>query len=391
MHLTEGKLRAYRDHEIHGDDRERVRAHLDTCARCREQVDVLSSRASQVNERLAILAPGPHEAPQVVSAARARLDSRILEKETTMLGKIFTRRYRAAWMTVGLVAILSIALVFPPVQAIANSFLGLFRVQQITVVQINPGNLPEQLGSASQLEYMFSQDLQIEVQGEPQEVANADEASALAGLPVRLPLEVEGVPNLMVQPGGRLTINIDLGHVQALLDEIGRSDIRLPAALDGAQVTVDIPSGVTAMYGECDFDPDAAHQEGYDPDDPQTPRLPRCTTLVQMPSPSVSAPPGLNIAQIGEAFLQVLGMTPEEAAHFSQNIDWTTTLVVPIPRYGTTYQDVAVDGVEGTLIEQDFEDQAPQYMLMWVKDGIVYTLTGPGIRRTALRIANSLK
>jgi hypothetical protein len=86
-----------------------------------------------------------------------------------------------------------------------------------------------------------------------------------------------------------------------------------------------------------------------------------------------------------------MGMTPEEAAHFAQNVDWTTTLVVPIPRYGTTYRDVLVDGVNATLIEQNMEDHARQYMLMWVKDGIVYALTGPGSGTRGLRIAESLQ
>ena len=71
-------------------------------------------------------------------------------------------------------------------------------------------------------------------------------------------------------------------------------------------------------------------------------------------------------------------MSPEDAAHFSQNIDWTTTLVLPIPSYGTSYQDYTVDGVTGTLILQTGNGQSSQYMLMWVKDGIVYALTGPG-------------
>ena len=82
-------------------------------------------------------------------------------------------------------------------------------------------------------------------------------------------------------------------------------------------------------------------------------RLPDCTTLTQMPSPSISAPPGLDIPKISGAFLQVLGMSPEEAAQIAQTVDWTTTLVIPIPRYGTSYQEVVVDGLEGTLISQN--------------------------------------
>jgi hypothetical protein len=43
------------------------------------------------------------------------------------------------------------------------------------------------------------------------------------------------------------------------------------------------------------------------------------------------------------------------------------------------------------LIEQNMNDHPRQYMLMWVKDGIIYALTGPGSGRTGLRIAESLQ
>ncbi len=102
-------------------------------------------------------------------------------------------------------------------------------------------------------------------------------------------------------------------------------------------------------------------------------------------------PPGLDIVRIGEAFLQVLGMSSEEAAQFSRNLDWTTTLIIPIPRYGASYEEVSVDGVTGTLIRQSLEDHAPQYLLIWIKDGIVYALTGPGTGSNAQNIVRTLQ
>jgi hypothetical protein len=112
---------------------------------------------------------------------------------------------------------------------------------------------------------------------------------------------------------------------------------------------------------------------------------------MQMPSPTITAPPGLDIPKIGEAYLQLMGMSPEEAASFAQTVDWSTTLVIPIPRYGTTYREVPIDGVNGTLIVQESEDRADQYLMVWVKDGILYSITGPGDGSSALRLANSLE
>jgi hypothetical protein len=183
---------------------------------------------------------------------------------------------------------------------------------------------------------------------------------------------------------------VDLAKVQALLEELSISDLELPAALDGAEVSMDLPVAVAAAYGSCEISPEMVREAGMDPDGP-TPELSECVTLTQFPSPEINAPPGLDLARIGESFLQVLGMTPQEAAQFSQNVDWTTTLVVPIPRYGTEYQEVLVDGEAGTLIMQSERSEFPHYLLIWIKDGIVYALTGPGDAQSALEMANSME
>jgi len=49
-----------------------------------------------------------------------------------------------------------------------------------------------------------------------------------------------------------------------------------------------------------------------------------------------------------------------------------------------------VDGVTGTLIERR-NSETPQYVLLWVKDEIIYAISGLGAgSRQALEMANSL-
>ena len=82
----------------------------------------------------------------------------------------------------------------------------------------------------------------------------------------------------------------------------------------------------------------------------------------------------------------------EEAEKFSETVDWTTTLILPIPRYNVQYQYVDVDGVTGTLIQERLSRPDPKYMLIWVKDNIVYVLTGRGDGEVrGIPIADSLK
>lgn len=388
-HIGEGELKTYLDGELGSSEMEPVRKHLEACPSCQQRLETQSTQSSSVNQRLDLLASSTAATP--VRAARARFDRYIERKEKeSLMNKIFARKYRLAWAIVGLIAILGISMAFPPVQAIANSFLGLFRVKQVAVVQVNSMNLPNQLGSSSQLESIMSKDVKMDQQGTAQEASSAAEASSLSGITVRLPAGLQGTPKLTVQPGGVMTFKVDLQQIRGVLAEIGRSDVQLPDSLDGSTLTVNIPKSVVAQYGDCTFDPQKARQQGYDPDNQHMTPLASCTTLIQMPSPTINTPPGLDIAKIGEAYLEVLGMSPQDAQHFSQNIDWTSTLVIPVPRYGTSYRDVTVDGVNGTAIQQD-ETRRPQFMVMWVKDGLLYALTGPGNVDTGVAAANSLK
>lgn len=390
MHLSEQEIRFY----LLGDESDpevlRIANHLVACPACQEKAEKITPSGEQALEHMSVLDPRSGEAAQTAPLAFAQFKQKYLSKErTNMFERIFNRKYRYAWVAFGVVAFIAVAMLFPQVRAIGSSFLGLFRVEQFTIVQVDPENIEQQLGSSSNFEYLLAEDVQVEEFGEMQEVDSREEAASLAGFDIRLPRVAVGETQLIVQPGAKVSLLVDMKKVQALLDELGISDLSLPSNLDGAEVSMELPVAVGASFGSCEVSPEMVREAGADPDG-SFPDLSQCVTLTQFPSPEISAPPDLDIASIGQAFLQVLGMTPEEALQFSQSVDWSTTLVVPIPRYGTEYQDVMVDGVKGTLIMQSAESEFPRYMLVWIRDGIVYALTGPGDAQSAVDLANSI-
>lgn len=301
-----------------------------------------------------------------------------------MFKNLFSRRARPVWAVLAVVAILAMALAVPSVRAVANNFLGLFRVQQFSVIQVDENQLQSQIGdsTANQLEALFADNVTIEGGGEPVPVSSPEEASQQAGFDVRLPASAPAQAQYEVQPGMSASMPINVRQAQGLLDELGHSDVRLPKSLDGQIVRVDVPTSVVANYGDCKPKPvDSV------PDGPSSIRTGlNCINFVQVPSPSVSAPPDLDINQLGRAMLEVLGMTPQEAASFSQTIDWTSTLVIPVPRSRAQYEEVMVDGVQGTLLSSG----GGNYALLWVRNGIVYAINGRGNKQGAVDMANSM-
>lgn len=398
MHLNEGEIQAYFDGELSSADQDRVAAHIEACQACRAVASDLQSERSLAGQSISILEPSV-SAPDAVRM-RARLDSRIkqLQKENqTMFKKIFTR---PAWAAAAVVVVLGMTFVFPPVRALATSFLGLFRVQQIAVVPINPIDLPQQMNSASSsIQQLIAQDAKYEQIGEKQQVNSASEASAAAGFTARLPQSADSVPSITVEPGVKGVVNVDLPKVREILKEMNLTDIQLPDQLDKAVININVPKSVVASYGDCQVDANSiVYSQGATPDAKtvmnkiqQTELSPNCTVLVQVPSPTINAPDDLDINQLGQAYLQATGMSVEDAAKLSSKIDWANTLVIPIPNNVSSTTDVQVDGVSATLIEQSPDYSNPRYMLMWVKDGIIYNLSGVGDTSAGVKMANSLQ
>jgi hypothetical protein len=196
-----------------------------------------------------------------------------------------------------------------------------------------------------------------------------------------------------VQVNGEVAFHmtVDRDRLVSVLDEIGRPEIQIPEAVDGATLSVHIPKTVFSMYGDCKSRSRGRARSGKDEvnEVPSDPSRSNCTLLVQAPSPSVTVPPDLNMSDVAEAGLQLAGMGAGEAHALCQTVDWTSTLVIPVPRDSASYQPVFVDGVEGTLIQMQREQN--RYSLLWTKNGIIYSLNGNGTMNDALALAASLR
>src|SRR5688500_511424 len=125
-------------------------------------------------------------------------------------------------------------------------------------------------------------------------------------------------------------MTLDRTRAQALLDEAGRSDLVLPASVDGAEISVNIPASVSVAFGTC---PKPGSEVSGNNEQSTTERLyPDCMIFAQIPSPIVNAPADLDIEALARLGLEFTGMSTEDAAELTSTVDWTSTLLVPIPR-----------------------------------------------------------
>jgi hypothetical protein len=385
-HLTDGELRAALDNELEAFRLE----HLEACPECQGRKERIRVQSRKAVKALSFLAPQVQESGPSARMAWSRFSRQLTtQKEISMFKRWFA--FPMVRIGVAFVLLLTLVLVIPGTRALAGELLNLFRVQQVTVIPVDFTGM-EQLAHNDALGTNLSQLISNSIDmtkkpGKPVEAADAEQASQLAGFSVRLPQDMTP-SQISVTGEAALSATIDRTKAQALLDEAGRSDLVLPETIDGAEISVDIPSSVSAAYGTC---PDLTAVEGENGES-GTPgrRYPDCVIFAQIPSPTVNAPADLDVAQLAQIGLEFTGMTREEAAAFTSTVDWASTLVVPIPKNAATYEQVQVDGVTGTLIQRPADD-APQFALLWVKDGIVYAISGLGTgSQQAIEMANSL-
>jgi hypothetical protein len=393
---SDGNLQARLDGELSATELAQLNQHLASCSSCRSRLELMQAQSERVQGALARLAPAASEtaaAARALSHFRDAMEQE-LEPKRTWLGKLLAPRLRPAWGALALMCAVAVLLSVAPARIFAERLLAMLRVKKITVVSVYPSSAESRTDqrTAKMLSQLISDNVVVTMDaGKPQPQSSAAAASKLAGFDVRTIGQL-GTPQKILLNGEaafQMTLNRD--RMQAILQEAGRSDIQLPAAIDGALVAVHIPRTVFTAYGNCParvsrHGPPSQEEPGGESNQPAADD--NCVFMVQAPSPTVSVPPNLNISQVAEAALELAGMSPTEAHSFCQAVDWSTTLVVPVPGNVSSYQTVTVDGVTGTLIS--LRSDRNRYSLLWVKDGIIYSLNGHGDPNQALNLAASL-
>ncbi|MCP4426465.1 MAG: hypothetical protein GY803_18380 [Chloroflexi bacterium] len=307
--------------------------------------------------QLSVLAPteanAPRSAGQALARVRLAVDERRENWRSPKLRRFMAtnnhshnRKYASAATL--LILLFGLAFAFPAVRAAASDFLGLFRVQKFSAISISP----EQIAILQRAAEEGLTPGKVEIIREPGELRPVDslrQAAAETGIPSVRTLEKLGEPdNVWIADGGDGRLIVDLEGARAIIEATGADPMLLPDSLDGAEVNVSVFAGVQQEWADG-------------------------TMLMQTESPVVEYPDDVDPVVLGEALLQVLGLNDDEAHRLARSIDWTSTVLLPVPRDFATFNEATVDGVSGlALTSVNGEGSA----LFWQKDGIVYLLLG---------------
>ncbi len=355
--------------------------HVASCEGCRARLQSLRESARRVQAKLNAAAA---EAAPIDPAAAYYRYRETQGERTSSAGRLnwFVPKWvRPALGGVALAMAVVLMLSFSSGRTWAQKILDMLRVQKIAVVPVDLSAVSAQGGNGREqlISQFISDNVVVTMKpGPPVTTSSIGEAAQMAGFNVR-GLDSLGAPEKVGVSGeGAFQMTLNRDRIQAVLDQVGRSDVQIPDSVDGALVAVHVPKLVQMSYGQCEAKtPAPATSQG-------------CIHFTQVPSPTISVPPGLNLGVLAEAGLQVTGMSAAEAHSFAQTVDWSSTLVIPVPMGKSSYRTVPVDGVNGTLIESPRGNSIERFELIWVKNGIIYSIDGKGTPDQVLAAASSL-
>jgi hypothetical protein len=269
------------------------------------------------------------------------------------------------------------ALTLPAVRAQADSFLALFREVSFVAIPLDPGQALTRKDGLD-IPHLIGERVQVIEQNAPVLVVSREAASASAGFRVELPTVLpEGTVLTEIKVSGRnvARVTADTARLRQVLDALGLHDVEVPEEIDGETAMITLLPMVMTEYVQGE----------------------RRVNLMQGPIPEVLMPAGVDLAQLGEIGLRILGMPAAEAREFAKKVDWHTTLVVPVPPTASRFRQVLVGSsqgveIEGPIIDPDTRAEKGNWnLLLWSRGGRVY-----GIRSTmrfsdVLAMANSLQ
>jgi len=273
--------------------------------------------------------------------------------------KIMERARRLRTWAVGISIVVAFVgiFAFPPTRALARQFLSIFRVRKVAVVRIDPDEAQmEKL--ASQLEgTLFAAEPEMLINTEPVAAGSLEEAQEMAGFAVRRPELPEPIVGIEVKGQTTMAFPVTRESLALILEMADMKTDSLPKDLDSDRITVDIPAMVSI----------------------RTDRI----VVLQVYRPTVSYPSGVEARLLGEAGLRLLGVPPREARALSKAIDWSNTLVLPVPKDLAEVREVDIQGSDGVLLRpRDSYEEG--LTLLWEKDDIVFMITGRRISSEAL-------
>ncbi len=279
---------------------------------------------------------------------------------------------------------------FAPSRAWARQLLGIFRVNKFAVVSVAPDQARIEAAGQALQDKLFVGEPEMIADEPTVQVKSVAEASQKAGFTVRVPKALSAKPQISVKGRSEASFTFSREGLVTLLNLAGMDPAAIPNNFNTAKLHVTVPAMANVEIGDY--------------------------RITQVRAPEIDYPEGIDPQVIGQAGLRIMGVSPQEAERITGKLDWTNTLLLPIPKDAAEYREVIVAGEQGviliprpqavkqaakvaaeapsTSIRQSDVDKvesvSSESTLVFEMDGIIYVVSANTSPESLVRIAESL-
>jgi len=352
MCLNENDLQEIID-DVYKGNLEEAMEHIQSCSSCNSQFQKLQMNDQDV---FTLLEHGMHLPPQPVLKHEWSLE----DDADTLRGLNFMKHINTKWKAVAAAALIGIMFMIEPVQVAADSFLKLFRVQEIETVSITQSDIHE-------LDSMMRQgngEVSIDNIGTFEFSSNGEEffnenpenlneiTSAFSNVKVIESASGMELDYLSIIPKSTVRFTLDVKSTNEILTYLG-SDEMLPESLDqkSFEMTADKLASYTFVSKQNDNDEQAS------------------INVTIMREPQIGLPKDVDAKDVVKA-LANSGLIPSEIKKQLMGIKGLES-VIPIP-YSEEQQvrsEQNINGNKAIIIENKESDEDYwDYTSVYIKD-----------------------
>ncbi|MGG1663591.1 zf-HC2 domain-containing protein [Brevibacillus sp. NRS-1366] len=387
---TTGFIQAFLDGECGVSESEQFIAHVEHCDICCKQMVDLSALDTWTREKMEQELFRPTDQVKVDTEAAWQTfsqkigQSKSFVQQNQMMDK--KRVLKRSWNTMNkktkrwvtgasAAAVLLVSLSFPQVQAAANDFLSIFRMDKVEFVKMTQQDLQEvegwlSSGSAGEMELKGIGKLWIDEADQNKLEKgflyyDSREEAEKAG--VKLPDLPNDIKVRSVEVNSAYTIHFEMNAEKAnkLLSQL-KVENRFDESLSGKRFSLEVPKmmNIWMKNGKESF------------------------SYAVVDAPELKAPDGVDLGQLRETML-ALPFIPDRVKKQMMSIeDWQHTLPLPYIADGDSkMKEVKVHGQTGILITTTYDKQ-----LIWQEGGQIHMLGGSAVNdENLLAIAQKLK
>ncbi len=349
MHYDDGTIQAYLDGELGSAEAEKLREHMAECDICKKRCDELKANQGFAEDVLGSFGDIP-----------VRGISKI-EKRGGFMS--MWNKYKKGAIAACLVAAIGISMTFPPVQAAAQSFLQIFRVNKVAAVKVTQQDLNEIQNSLANLDGGSSK-VDLEKFGyltannisSTYEETSMEEARRSVNFDIKevkdLPFKVKTANPSVMKPGS-MKFKLNTDEVNKFIKSLGGTTL-LPDELNGKEFTVKLGGQVIIPYL-------SNNEEDT-------------LTLSEIAAPEIAVPDGVDADAVRKIILQLPFMPQNIRQQLSDIDDWENTLPLPVDENEQT-KDININGNPGVLYMSD-DGNSVYHDMIWTDNGVIYNLTG---------------